>query len=372
MALHMKSLRHLISNSSDVEEFPEDVIFQSQAHKIIMICLEPEINNGNKPLIKETLWCLSNLCLAQPRRLDTLLEHGILIKVKQYLNVDELVNFESIYWLLSNLISDYHEPRVDIVSHGYLNFLFENVEAVKESPKLSSIVSWFAMNFMEDITGIDPKDIRQLLIIMNHLTQDQMADDVKENVIFSLYSYLLSENHDIFLLKELNLLHFLKTIFISNNYKFQTAIIKIFTKLSSHNSEIVNCFLNKNFKECLLLKIKYSCSMIQGELMTILSNLISVGIEQAQILSDLKTIETVRDFILCNEKSPYAKHFAIDVLASLFSMFDSTGKEHLIYKAGYLDCMFALFEIKDPKSCKKVLGYFEEVLKWGCDRFQRM
>lgn len=365
MSIQVQRLRRLLSKSIEVEDFPEEVVFKTKTHFIVMALLKAQINEGHPVLIQEALWCLSNICLSSSVRLDTLINMGMLKAMKQYLCIDNLVNFELIYWGLSNLISENKDAKQNLISNGFIQFIFDNFSEIKKSFKLSSIIAWFLANFMIDCSSFDQQIIQSLLINLKELLQAREEQEIKSEIIFSFSEYIESKNPDYKFLIDLKIIPVFKKLIFLDDYKNESFLTKIFSKLSFCGEEMIKTFWDDDFKDLIIGKINKTNYMEQEDLINILFNLILLEEENVNMICDYKLIECLRRFILNPEFSFYPKELALDVLRSIFVRLNNNEKINFVFHLGYIDCIFFFFELRELCGVKKALLCLEEVLKYG-------
>ena len=365
MALQMRHLRRLMSAKSCTESFPQEIIFKTKAHIIILKNLDPEINEGHQLLIQETIWCLSNICLSNPSRLRNLLDLKILELVKQYLTISDQVIVESTFWMLANMLSDFPQAKVDIISNGYLDFILDHLDVIKGSNKLSGIVAWFLSNFFKGRPSVSPKLARPLLTNMTFLLDFPVNSDIVEETIWCYSFYLDNKDPDYRFINNLEIIPKLKSVFLSDQCKILAPIVRIFGKLSLGDSQIVQNFLDESFKESLLNKLCFGEVWLSKDVLWTLSNLILTGTNEMELLYDSRVLSLIRDLILDANIPPVLKCSALGVFQSFFNQLGFSERENLIFKHGFVDCILTCIETSEKENISIAIRCLEEILKFG-------
>ena len=365
MTYHMRGIRRSISTNTNVNEFPEDIIFKSKAHKIVITCLDEKINNGNIPLIQESIWCLSNISLSSTTRIKELLELQVIERVRPYLNFGTPMILESAFWMLSNILGDYPAAKMVILNSGYLDYVMNNFDVFLNSPILSGVIAWFSSNLIKSNPKFDPKIVRPYIKKLLPLLKYPLNSDIMSEMIWMINFYLDVENPDYYFVNNLGIYDVLIRVFKSNLYITMNPILRIFGKLALGDSSIVQNFLDQEFKKSLLEKVKNNNSYIQLDSLWLIGNIILTGTNECEFMSDHEVINLVRDTALDNSKSFAVRNNALIVLKNYFSQFGISEREELIFQFGYVDCILFSFNFLNQELVETALDCLEEILKHG-------
>ena len=365
MTYHMHGIRKCISSNSNVNEFPEDVIFKSKAHKIVITCLDEKINNNDIKLIQETIWCLSNISLSSTPRIKELLELQVVERVRPYLNMGTELILESAFWMLSNILGECSSAKMPILNSGYLDFIMTNIQTFLNSPKLSGVISWFSSNLLKANPKYDSKIARPYIKTLLPLLKNPLNSDIMVEMIWMFNYYLDVPNPDYYFINNLGIYGILKRVFKSNLMTTINPILRIFGKLALGDSSIIQNFLDQEFKAALLEKIKNSHPNIQLDALWLLSNIILTGTNECEFMSDSQVLELVRDLALDDSKTFPVRTQALVVLKNYFFQFGITQREELIFKFGYVDCILFSFNFMNQELVETALICLEDILKHG-------
>lgn len=365
MALNMNHLRQIISTNSQVEEFPQDVIFQTKAHEVVIQNLNPNINLQHPKLIQETIWCLSNIALSNEKRILELVELGVIDHVRPYLDSMDSVIIESILWMLSNMLGETGRVKDSLIRLGYLDFIISNFDKFNNSPKLSGILAWFACNFFKSKPEVNRKIGRPFLKCLMPLLEYSFSSDTIEEMVWTISSYLDYADPDIDFIFNLKIISKLKTLFETNHMTFISPITRIFGKLSLGSSTVVQSFLDKEFKLSLIEKISGFYPSVQVDGLWMMSNIILTGTKEKDFFDEPQVLELVQRLIFSESSDVVVKRFALTVLNSFMNQHGYSDREDLFFNKGYLDCIFHVMETFDRESILLGLSYIESILVHG-------
>lgn len=365
MAMNMNHLRQIISSNSQVEEFPQDIIFKTKAHEVVIQTLNPNVNLQHQKLIQETIWCLSNIALCNEKRILELLELGVIGQVRPYLDSMDSVMIESILWMLSNMLGETGRVKEPLIRLGYLDFIISNFQKFKSSPKLSGILAWFACNFIRSKPEVNRKIARPLIKCLIPLLDCQFNTDTLEEMVWMISSYLDTKDADIDFISSLGIIPRLKTLFETNHMTIISPITRIFGKLSLGSSTTVQSFLDNEFKLSLIDKIQGFYPTVQMDALWIMSSIVLTGTREMEVFNEPRILQLVQRVIFSETSDVRVKRFALTVLNSFMNQYGYSDREDLFFNNGYLDCIFHVMETFEKENILLGLNYIESVLTHG-------
>lgn len=362
MASSMHSLRQIISSNSQVEDFPQDVIFKSNAHKVILQALDPVVNQGHQKLIQEAIWCLSNIGLSSEARIRELIELRVVELVRPYLDSMDPVIIESELWMFANMLGETGLVKEPLIRLGFIDFIMTHFNKFRGSPKLSGVLAWFASNFVKARPEVNREIGRSFVKTLVPLLEAPYNTDTVEETVWMLSFYLDNADPDIKFIHTLGIIPKLKTLFETNYMTFILPITRIFGKLALGSSTLVQTFLDKDFKRSLIGKLTGFYPSLQCDSLWILSNLVLTGTKEMEFFNEPDTINLVQRILFDANSKIAVKRFAMRVLYSFMSQYSYADRENLFFNKGYVDCIFHVMETRDRTSVLQGLNYLEKVL----------
>ena len=365
MAENMKNLRRLIAQFSETESFPEEIIFKTRAHLVVIKNLDPEINKNHPILIQETIWCLANICLCKEEKLNELMEYGIIRQVRPYLKLMNKKIIESAFWMLSNMLGESIQTRRYVVSCGYLNFIMAYFHCFRASQELSVLLAWFASNFFKSKPAVEDNIAQPFLKTLVPLLENENDSEIIDELVWMFYYYLDTENPNTEFIYNLGILPRLKELFLTNNDSFVLPITRIFCKFSLCDSSFIERFLDCDFKHSLLEKIQSCQPHLQIDSLWLLYNIILTGNKEMEFFNEPNIFNLIRDIIFDNKSNIEIKIQTLKVMKGFFDQYGVSQKEQFILQGGFIDCIFHVMEMMDKRTLQVGLDYIEEVLRTG-------
>lgn len=366
----IRKLRQLLSQNPIFESLKENPLFASNLHITLLKTLDPQVHQNNSKLMVEIMSCFSNICFSNQKYLQILFDLDLIGKVKHFLKGWRVKIVEGVFWMLSNFTSQFPLVKKTIYSNGYVDLILQNVETLKDSPKLSAIIAWFSSNLAQNLNSEDLLNVQKLLLGLKFLFYNKIGSEVVQEMTWAVNYFLDNDAPDCeFIVNQLGLIQQLKKIFYSNQIQTIYPITRIFGKLSMGKAQIINSFLDDKFKKSITAKLLIRKPVLKMHLLWMMENIIFTGSKQAQIFNDKDFFELLRIIILEKEGPVFLKNFALSCFKNLFSNLEIDDREKLIFQYRFTDCILFCLEIFEKEIILNALQCLQKILKHGVTVF---
>lgn len=378
MAVLVENLRAILSDYDDNEEFCSKEVFENNCHLILLKCLEPKINQGNKKLIEATLWCFSNISLAPKEYTQILIKNDFLKTLYSHLDITNHTTLNCIYWTINNILSENSECKEELHEIGYVDFLINNKKKLTTLSETEKTIAWFFSNFIQ---GEDPENealIGSYFLLIETYKEYFFIKDKPEcqYELFWALNFLFQKNfiqiEDKYkFIQELNIIEILFNSIKGNSDSLNSRpVLGILGKLSNANEDICKIFLNPFFKTNIIKMIDHSNFFNVVDGLWILSNLILTNTKYALFFYNDELIDSLRIKILDGNVALRIKNEIIFVFRSFFQNLDQKYKIELIFEKGLLISVLFSLQYIYKDFVTNCISFLREILEFAEEYYQ--
>lgn len=390
LAEGIRNLRLLTSCATEVSKFPYKELYFTKSHLVILNCLDPETNLGDRAVVKESLWMMSNLMLAPKQYLTLLLEQGLVAKLARFLDVQSTHQLKSVFWSLANLLGELPNTVHAMVRHGFMDFLLDYSEELLDNPALEETVAWFISNVFRQGDLLNGRILTSLMDRYLELLFADINSEAVPEMLTALKDYL-DPHSDSFvprlkLVLSKNPLERLVELGHSKVPYVRFTSLKVLGVISSGPDRLCERMVSEQMREMLFLNlVKFDASEEDGCSMYavwIISNLVVLSSKKCMFfctnellkilhqliqayLLEFKKIQGLDEALEDQEKVVNNNQFNVwNLLSNIYNNLEGQKtKEVFIEKTNLIHLLLSCLQLENIKIILFLLQFLHKILK---------
>jgi hypothetical protein len=395
---YLHQLRLIISSSKNPDEFPAKEVYNSGAYLVIIAFLNKENNMGNKDIISECLWLISNMMLVKKEYLEEFLKEDLLLKMSKYLDLKHDTHIKSIFWGLANLLAEMPSQIHNVIRFEFLDFLLSNSEFILEIPSIEKTIAWFISNLFRKEINLNPTLQMNLMDRYYELINGDMQDETTMEMVTAVKDFLDLKgkrfNDKIELIISKDPMELLVELGYCKNSYIRTIALQILGRISYAEQPLSDYLIKEEIKEMLVFIIcsqnKDYTEESKENAIWIISNLVTDSHENCMFFSTRELLYKIVENISSNlsgykegrSDDDFIDKKGFELINSQFNNFyllknfyvNFNEKEHrnrFVKDLNLIDLLLESLEMENIKVIGYIIDFLENILSSAMKDFSQ-